>query len=137
MNKNIFSPKGMIDECFFIIYYIILIAMYIILGALILIYVYKNNLNSTYYVLPFLLLKLLIMFNYKKRLRHIGLNLPLSIVGGLILAFDTECVVACSLIKDIAASMILFWVLLIFFIIIQPAILTLIPGKNAAKPDNQ
>ncbi len=130
MNNNIFNPKGMTDELHFVLYYILLILLYIVGGICTIIFVYKHNLNSAYFVLPFLLLKILIMFNYKKRLMHISHNLPLSVILGFILAFDTEALAACGLIKDTHVSTILFFVLLIFMLVIQPAIVTLIPGKE-------
>lgn len=130
MNTNIFSPKGKIDELHFILYYILLIAIYIVGGVLTLMYIYKYNLNSLYFVLPFLFVKVLIAFNYKKRLSDISNNLPLSVVLGLILAFDSELVAACGLIKDTQLSTILFFTMLIFFMLIQPAIVGMIPGRE-------
>ncbi len=130
MNKNILSPKGSIDEGFFILYYILLMILYIGGGLFALIFIYKNNLNSLYFVLPFLFIKILVMFNYKKRIMHISKNLPLSVILGFILAFDSEGLAACGLIKDAALSTILFFALAIFFLLIQPAIVALIPGKS-------
>lgn len=130
MNKNILSPKGAIDECFFILYYLLLIFIYIGGGILTMIFVYKNNLNSLYFVLPFLLVKILIAFNYKKRIMHISRNMPLSVILGFILAFDIEGVAVCGLIKDIQTSTILFFALVIFFLLIQPAIVALVLGKD-------
>lgn len=130
MNNNIFSPKGMTDELHFILYYILLILIYIVGGFFTIIFIYKHNLNSAYFVLPFLFIKILLAFNYKKRLLHISQHLPFSVILGFILAFDTEALAACGLIKDTQLSTILFFVLLIFMIVIQPAIVTLIPGKE-------
>ncbi len=130
MNNNILSPKGKIDQSLFIIYYILLTVVYIAGGLFLLIYIYKNNLPSLYFIWPLLIIKLLIAFNYKKRLMDISNNIWLSVILGFVLTFDTECLVACKLIKDLHASMITFFVLGIFILFIQPAIIALIPGKD-------
>ena len=101
MNKNILSPKGSIDQSFFIIYY----------------------------MWPLLIIKILIAFNYKKRVLDICKNLPVAVILGFILTFDIEALAACQLIKDIQVSMLTFFALGIFFIFIQPAIIALIPGE--------
>lgn len=129
MNKNILSPKGSIDQSFFIIYYILLTVLYITCGLLLIIYVYKNNLPSLYYMWPLLIIKILIAFNYKKRVLDICKNLPVAVILGFILTFDIEALAACQLIKDIQVSMLTFFALGIFFIFIQPAIIALIPGE--------
>ncbi|MBQ8668893.1 hypothetical protein IJ472_03855 [bacterium] len=130
MNRNIFSPKGTINQSFFILYYILLISIYIIGGVALLIIVYKNNFNSLYFMWPLLLLKLLILFNYKKRLLDISGNLPLSIVLGFLLTFDSEGLVACQLIKDPQVSMITFFAAALFILFVQPAIIAIIPPKE-------
>ena len=130
MNRNIFSPKGTINQSFFILYYILLISIYIIGGVALLIIVYKNNFNSLYFMWPLLLLKLLILFNYKKRLLDISGNLPLSIVLGFLLTFDSEGLVACQLIKDPQVSMITFFAAALFILFVQPAIIAIIPSKG-------
>lgn len=130
MNRNIFSPKGTINQSFFILYYILLISIYIIGGVALLIIVYKNNFNSLYFMWPLLLLKLLILFNYKKRLLDISGNLPLSIVLGFLLTFDSEGLVACQLIKDPQVSMITFFAAALFILFVQPAIIAIIPSKE-------
>ena len=63
MNRNIFSPKGTINQSFFILYYILLISIYIIGGVALLIIVYKNNFNSLYFMWPLLLIKILASSN--------------------------------------------------------------------------
>ena len=130
MNRNIFSPKGTINQSFFILCYILLISIYIIGGVALLIIVYKNNFNSLYFMWPLLLLKLLILFNYKKRLLDISGNLPLSIVLGFLLTFDSEGLVACQLIKDPQVSMITFFAAALFILFVQPAIIAIIPSKG-------
>lgn len=130
MNKNIFSPKGTINQLFFIIYYILLMAIYIIGGVTLLIIVYKNNLNSLYFMWPLLLIKILLLFNYKKRLLDILGNLPLAIVLAFLLTFDAEALSACQLIKDAQASMITFFAAALFILFVQPAIIAVIPSKE-------
>lgn len=130
MNNNILSPKGKIDQSLFIIYYILLTLIYIIGGLFLLIYIYKNNLPSLYFIWPLLIIKILIAFNYKKRLMDISNNIWIAVIFGFILTFDIECLVACKLIKDLQASMITFFILGIFILFIQPAIVALIPGKE-------
>ena len=130
MNKNIFSPRGYINQTLFIVYYFILIALYIFGGLYVIIFVYKHNLNSLYFLLPFFLIRLLMVFNYKKRVLDITGNLVWSVVWGIILGFDSLCLPACSLIKDKQTSLIVFFGLLIFIIFIQPAIVAMIPGKE-------
>lgn len=130
MNKNILSPKGTIDQFSFIIHYLILTAIYIFGGLFLIIIILKNNLNTTYFILPLLIIKILITFNYKKRLKDITQNLPLSIFLALLLTFDTECLVLCKMIKDTQISTILFFIFGIFILFIQPAIVALIPAKE-------
>lgn len=136
MNKNIFSPKGSIDQTFFIIYYIVLTVLYIACGLFLIIYVYKNNLPSLYYMWPLLLIKIFIAFNYKKRILDICKNLPVAVILGFILTFDIEGLAACQLIKDIQVSMLTFFVLGIFFLFIQPAIIALILGELDKQNNN-
>ncbi len=130
INKNILSPKGSIDQLLFIVYYIALTALYIFGGLALIIIVYKNNLNSLYFMWPLLIVKILILFNYKKRIKDITENLPLSIFLAFLLTFDAEGLVACHLIKNPQVSTILFFTLAIFILFVQPAIVALIPGKN-------
>lgn len=131
MNKNIFSPKGTINQSLFIIYYILLMLLYIVGGVLLLVFVYKNNLNSLHFMWPLLIIKILIAFNYKKRVMDILDNLPLSVTLGFLLTFDVECLAVCQFIKDAQTSMITFFAAGIFILFIQPAIVALIPSKNA------
>ncbi len=86
---------------------------------------------------PLLIIKILIAFNYKKRIKDITQNLPLSIFLGFILTFDTECLVACKMIKDIQTSTILFIIFGIFILFIQPAIVALIPGRETNQTQDE
>ncbi len=130
MNKNILSPRGTINQTLFIVYYTLLMALYIFGGLFIIIYVYKHYLNSLYFLLPFFLIRLLLVFNYKKRVMDITGHLGWSIFWGIFLGFNSICLPACSLIKDKQTSLVIFFALLIFIIFIQPAIVAMIPGKS-------
>ena len=130
MNKNIFSPKGKINQSFFIIYYILLMAIYIIGGITLIILIYKNNLNSLYFMWPLLLIKVLILFNYKKRMLDITGNLPLAIILAFLLTFDAEGLAACQLIENPQVQMITFFAAALFILFVQPAIIAVIPSKE-------
>jgi hypothetical protein len=130
MNKNIFSPKGTINQSLFIIYYILLLTIYVIGGIVLLVLVYKNNLNSLYFIWPLLLIKVLFLFNYKKRMLDILGNLPWSIVLAFILTFDVEGLTVCQLIKDPQVSMIAFFAAATLVLFVQPAIIAVIPSKE-------
>ena len=69
MNNNIFSPKGSISQSFFLLYYILLTAIYIIGGIALFVFVYKYALNPFVFIIPLVLIKILIVFNFKKRIR--------------------------------------------------------------------
>ena len=71
MQKNIFEPSGKIGQKDFITNYILLLMTYILGGTLIFFLVNKYHLGITYIVLPLLLIKTLIAFNYKKRILDI------------------------------------------------------------------
>ena len=130
MNNNIFSPKGKINQSFFIIYYILLMAIYIIGGIALMVVIYKNNLNSLYFMWPLLLIKILILFNYKKRMLDILGNLPWAIGLAFLLTFDAEGLVACQLIKDPQVQMITFFAAALVILFVQPAIIAVIPSKE-------
>ena len=130
MNNNILSPKGKINQSFFIIYYILLMAIYIIGGIALMVVIYKNNLNSLYFMWPLLLIKILILFNYKKRMLDILGNLPWAIGLAFLLTFDAEGLVACQLIKDPQVQMITFFAAALFILFVQPAIIAVIPSKE-------
>ena len=130
MNKNIFSPAGKINQSLFIIYYILIMFLYIVGGIFLMILVYKNNFNLLYFVWPLLIIKILIAFNYKKRIMDILDSLPLSVILGFLLTFDVECLAVCQFIKDAQTSVITFFAAGIFILFIQPAIVALIPSKD-------
>ena len=130
MNKNIFSPAGKINQSLFIIYFILLMFLYIVGGIFLMILVYKNNFNLLYFVWPLLIIKILIAFNYKKRIMDILDSLPLSVILGFLLTFDVECLAVCQFIKDAQTSVITFFAAGIFILFIQPAIVALIPSKD-------
>lgn len=92
--------------------------------------VYKNNFNLLYFVWPLLIIKILIAFNYKKRIMDILDSLPLSVILGFLLTFDVECLAVCQFIKDAQTSVITFFAAGIFILFIQPAIVALIPSKD-------
>lgn len=133
MNKNIFSPKGTINQSLFIIYYILLMAVYVVGGIALMVVVYKNNLNSLYFMWPLLLVKFLILFNYKKRILDIIGNLPLAIILAFLLTFDAEGLAACQLIKDPQTQMITFFAAALFILFVQPAIISVIPSGKVKK----
>ncbi|MDE6138383.1 MAG: hypothetical protein K2F57_02810 [Candidatus Gastranaerophilales bacterium] len=130
MNKNILSPKGTINQTLFIIYHLFLTSLYLLGGIYLLFYVYKNNLNSLYFMWPLLIVKVLIAFNYKKRIMDILNNLPLAVILAFLLTFDITCLAACQFIKNPQTSMVTFFAGIIFILLIQPAIVALIPPKN-------
>ena len=130
MNRNIFSPKGTINQSFFILYYIFLLVLYIVGGVYLLIGVVKYHVNPWYFIWVLLIIKILLLFNYKKRLLDISGNFPLSIVLSILLTFDNESLVLCQHIKDSQVSMITFFIMCLFFVFVQPAIVALLPTKN-------
>ena len=130
MNKNIFIPRGTINQSFFIIYYVLLMAIYIIGGITLMAIVYKNNFNSLYFMWPLLLIKILILFNYKKRMLDILGNLPWAIILAFLFTFDVEGLAACQLIKNPQVAMITFFAVALFILFVQPAIIAVIPSKK-------
>lgn len=130
MNKNIFSPKGIINSNFFILYYILLNVLYFVGGLFIIFVISKNHLSFWWFLIPLFFIKLLLVFNYKKRLMDISQNLLLSIILGLVLTFDVECLSLCSLIKNVQTSQVVFFASGILMLIIQPAIVGILPSKK-------
>ena len=129
MNNNIFSPKGSISQSFFILYYILLTTIYIVGGIFLFVCVYKHALNPFVFIIPLVLIKLLIAFNFKKRIFDISKNVIWSWILGVILTLDVEGISVCQSIKDPQASTITFFALLILTMFIIPAIVALIPSK--------
>ena len=132
MQNNICEPTGKIGQNRFITNYFLLLILYIITGILVFFLVSKYNLGIMYIILPLLLIKILITFNYKKRILDITDKLIPSIIWAIILTFDTELLTFCQIIKNTQLSVFLFTIMAIFFIFIQPAIVTLIPSKKKA-----
>ena len=67
MNYNLFNPKGKLDQSTFIIYYILLMSIYMIIGFLIYPNLLRHNVNLIIPNTIFIIINLLILFNYKKR----------------------------------------------------------------------
>ncbi len=130
MNINIFSPKGKIDNIMFLVNYIILLLFYIVGGIFIITFIYKHNLNFLFMALPLLVVKTLIAFNYKKRIMDITDKSGLAIILAIVLAFDTELLTMCQMVKNSGLSMLLFVGFGLFFLLIQPAIVALLPSKS-------
>lgn len=130
MNKNIFSPSGTINQTFFIFYHILLVVLYIFGGLGIYLLCAKHNLNPLFFVVIFLFLKLLLIFNYKKRLMDITGNLTLSLIAGILLGLDIALLPFAGFIKDETVSTVVFFAMLILFVIIQPAVVALFPAKG-------
>jgi len=130
MNINIFSPKGKIDQIMFLVNYIILLLFYIVGGIFIISFIYKHNLSFLYFAFPLLIVKILITFNYKKRIMDVTEKSGLSVILALILAFDTELLTMCQMVKNSELSMILFVGFGLFFLLVQPAIVALLPSKS-------
>lgn len=131
MSINAFSPKGKIDQTMFLVNYIILLLLYIVGGIFIITFIYKHNLSFLYFAFPLLFVKVLIAFNYKKRIMDITEKSGLSLILAIILSFDTELLTMCQLVKNPELSMLLFVGFGLFFLLIQPAIVALLPSKSA------
>lgn len=130
MNNNIFSPKGSISQSFFLLYYILLTTIYIIGGIALFVFVYKYALNPFVFIIPLVLIKILIAFNFKKRIFAISKNVIWAWLLGAFLTFDVEGVSVCQSIKDPQVSIVTFFALLILTLFILPAIVALIPSKS-------
>ena len=130
MNKNIFTPIGKIDQNWFLLNYIILITIYLVGGFFLICFIIKHEMSYLFFLLPFLIIKIFLTFNYKKRLMDITEKLWLSIVLGIFFGFDSIILPLIKVIKNFEISLILFWALNVFIIFIQPAIVALIPAKN-------
>ena len=129
MNNNIFSYKGSISQSFFLLYYILLTLIYIVGGIFLFVCVYKNSLNPFVFIIPLVLVKLLIVFNFKKRIFDISKNTLWSWILGVILTLDVEGISICQSIKNPQTATIVFFALLILVLFIMPAIVALIPSK--------
>lgn len=129
MNNNIFSPKGKIDQSTFIIYFIILMILYFIIGIFAFPLSAKFKINIFIPNTILFIINLLIFFNYKKRLMDAFDNKILAIILGLITAFDH---IICSLVVmfQVHNSELLFFAGIVFVTCIQPAIVGLLPHKK-------
>ena len=130
MNKNIFSPKGAINQTFFIFYHILLVSLYLFGGLGVYLFCVKHNLNPLFFVLILLFLKLLLVFNYKKRLFDITQNLMLSVFVGIVLGLDIALLPCAGFVENQTVSTVVFYALLIVFVFIQPAIVAIFPSKG-------
>ncbi len=128
MNYNIFSPKGKIDRCTFVIYYIILMSIYLIIGFLVFPRLLKSYTNLIIPNTIFIIINLLILFNYKKRFMEAFNNLALSLIFGTILTFDHLFI---PFILKSNAHESLFFIAIIFAFCVQPAIAIMFPPKKA------
>ena len=133
MIKNIFNPKGSINQLGFIINYIVLTLMYIVGGVILQILIHKYNLSILYFIFPVLLIKILILFNYKKRLLDVTQKVIISSILAFVLTFDTELLSFCQLIKDAQVSMIIFFIGVLFALFVQPALVAVLPSKSKKK----
>lgn len=130
MNKNIFNPRGTLNSAWFMSYYILLTVLYILVCALTIIFVYKYNLNSLLFFVPFLILKTLLVFNYKKRLMLSMRNLKLASVLAVVLTFDFESLALCQYIPNEQVGTVVFFIFAALFLIIQPFVVALLPVKR-------
>lgn len=130
MNKNIFTPNGTINQSFFIFYHILLVSAYLFGGLGIYLLCAKYNLNPLFFIVVFLFLKLLLVFNYKKRLMDITKNLMLSVFAGILLGLDIALLPLSDLIKNGTVSTVVFFAMLIVFVFVQPAVVALFPPKG-------
>lgn len=128
MNYNILSPKGKIDRCTFVIYYIILMSIYLIIGF----FIFPKLLKSfSSLIIPntiFIIINLLILFNYKKKFMECFNNLAISVILSTILTFDHLFI---PFIFKSNAHESLFFIAIIFAFCVQPAIAVLLPSKKA------
>lgn len=130
MNKNIFSPKGEIDQSSFILYYILLVVLYIIFGLFLFTIILKNHYSLIYVGIPLFIIKILIAFNYKKRILQICKNLPVSVILAVVLTFDTDLIPLLHQPNNSQNPAIFALLAIIFTLCIQPAIVALIPPKD-------
>lgn|SRR5574344_692105 len=130
MNKNIFDPRGQIDRITFILYYILLVILYIGIGIFLFSAVAKYGFNINLILIPFILIRILLLFNYKKRIMNFCPNLPIAIISAIILTFDFDFLQFLQNLKDQNLALTLYISCLIFVVCIQPLIIGLIPPKK-------
>lgn len=126
MNYNIFSPKGRIDNSTFIIYNILLLVLYFVIGLLLFPFAHAHHINSIFVILFLFIINIFIMFNYKKRFLDVLNNLFWSCFLAFVLTFDH------LLIPFVIARQnhILFYLAIIFVFCVQPIIVALLPAKK-------
>jgi hypothetical protein len=130
MNKNIFSPKGTINSLFFMIYHVFLMVLFFYCGFLTIKLTVRHNFNVYIFIFLLLFIKILLVFNYKKRIMEACHNLFLSVFLGLFFAFDTEFLACCRFINDVKYSNVIFVILASIILFIQPLIIALLPIKK-------
>ena len=129
--NNLFNPKGKVDRSNFVINYLILLTVYIVLGVGLFLLCAKFHKMLILASVILFIIKVLIMFNYKKRIMDIFENLPISIILAIILAFDAEIFLPYLLkLGNANNSSIIFFASMVLLFLIPPAILAFIPSKN-------
>lgn len=128
MSNNIFSPKGRIDRSTFIINYVILATVYIIVGIALFTVATHNYKLVPLPIIVLFLMKLLVTFNYKKRIFDCVKNFPASIILAIILGFDAEII--SPLLPKIGGSVWLFFLTVVLLFVVPPAILVCIPSRE-------
>lgn len=129
MNYNIFSPKGKIDGSTFVLYYVLLMCIYFVVGFLIFPKLLLHRVNLVYPNLLFIIMNLLILFNYKKKLSECFKNPVTATILATVLTFDHLFIpfVLQHPVKTIEAW---FYLSVIFVFCIQPAIAIALPVRN-------
>lgn len=127
MNYNIFSPKGKLDSSMFIIYHILLIILYFVVGLFLFPLAQKYHINSLFVIVFLFIINIFIMFNYKKRILDIVDNLIGSLLIAFVLGFD-HLFLSYFISQK---SHILFYVTVVLVFCIQPMIVALFPSKEA------
>ncbi len=128
MSNNIFSPKGRIDRSTFIINYVILVTIYIIAGITLFSIAAHNYKLVPLPIIVLFLMKILVTFNYKKRIFDCFKNLSASIIIAIILGFDAEII--SPLLPKIGSSVWLFFLTVVLLFVVPPAILVCIPSRE-------
>lgn len=126
MNYNIFSPKGKLDSSVFIIYHILLIVLYFVVGLFLFPLAQKYHINSLFVIALLFIINIFIMFNYKKRVFDIINNLIGSFLIAFILTFD-HLFLSYFISQK---SHILFYVTVVLIFCVQPMIVALFPSKE-------
>ncbi|MBD5402421.1 hypothetical protein HDR58_06430 [bacterium] len=129
MSNNILNPKGKIDSSTFVLNYIILTILYFLIGFFFYV-VFNKNIQSLVYGGIFLfIVKLFIIFNYRKRFIDITDNVPLREILPIILTFCPE--ICASILSEIKTVSSLIVLLVILSLILVPAlIIALVPSKD-------